>query len=126
MAKRDIIVIGASAGGFDALKTIVAGLPADLSAAIFIVWHMSPDIKGVLPQALNKVGPIPAAHAVDQESIERGRIYVAPPDHHLILSGGRVRVTKGPKENHFRPAVDPLFRSAALAFKNRVVGVVLS
>ena len=126
MKLRNIIVIGASAGGFEVLKKLVADLPADFAASIFVVWHMSPDVRGVLPQVLNRAGTVPAAHAVDGESIEPNRIYVAPPDHHLLIEKGTVRVTRGPKENRFRPAVDPLFRSAAYAYNNRVIGVILS
>ncbi|HYP50094.1 MAG TPA: chemotaxis protein CheB [Pyrinomonadaceae bacterium] len=127
MAKRDIIVIGASAGGYEALKILVSGLPADLPASVFVVWHMSPEIReSVLPYALQKAGNLPAKQAVDGEEIKPGQIYVAPPDFHLLLESDRVRVTKGPKENRFRPAVDPLFRSAAYNFGSRVVGIVLS
>jgi two-component system chemotaxis response regulator CheB len=126
METRNIIVIGASAGGFEALKKLVAGLPTDLQASLFIVWHMSPDVRGVLPQVLNNLQTLPAEHAVDKEPIVPNRIYVAPPNFHLLVERGRVRVTKGPKENRFRPAVDPLFRSAAYAYGARVVGVVLT
>lgn len=127
MAKRDIIVIGASAGGYEALKILVNGLPANLPASVFVVWHMSPEIReSVLPYALQKAGNLPAKQAVDGEPIKQGQIYVAPPDFHLLLESDRVRVTKGPKENRFRPAVDPLFRSAAYNFGTRVVGIVLS
>ena len=126
MAKRNIIVIGASAGGFEALKKMVAALPPQLDASIFIVWHMSPDIRGILPDVLNKVNTIVAANAFDREPIVTNRIYVAPPDHHLLIEEGLVRVTRGPKENRFRPAVDPLFRSAAYAYGNQVIGVILS
>lgn len=125
METRNIIVIGASAGGFEALKKLVAGLPK-LQASLFIVWHMSPDIRGVLPQVLNRVGKINAAHAYDNEPIAPNRIYVAPPDRHLLIEEGRLRVTRGPKENRFRPAVDPLFRSAAYTYGKRVIGVILS
>jgi two-component system chemotaxis response regulator CheB len=126
MQSRNIIVIGASAGGFEALKKLVRNLPKDLQASIFIVWHMSPDVRGILPQILNREETVPAAHAVDGEAIEANRIYVAPPDHHLLVEEGRVRVTKGPKENRFRPAVDPLFRSAAYSYGARAIGVILS
>jgi two-component system, chemotaxis family, protein-glutamate methylesterase/glutaminase len=126
MNKRNIIVIGASAGGLEAMKQIVRQLPADLDVAIFIVWHMAPDMRGIVPQILSGEGKLPTAHALDGESVRSGRIYVAPPDHHLLLEKGRVRVTRGPKENRFRPAVDPLFRSAALAYGARVIGIVLS
>ena len=91
MKTRDIIVVGASAGGFDALKTLAAGFPPDLPAAVFVVWHMAPDVEGVLPRVLGGAGPLPAAHAVDGEGIERGRITIAPPDRHLLLEDGRVR-----------------------------------
>jgi len=126
MEKRNIIVIGASAGGFDAFKTIVRNLPTNIEASIFIVWHMSPDVRGILPQVLNRISPIYSAHALDKEEIKPNRIYIAPPDHHLLVEEGIVRVTRGPKENRFRPAVDPLFRSAAYTYGNRVIGVVLS
>ena len=126
MTLRNIIVIGASAGGFEALRKLAAGLPKDLDASIFIVWHMSPDIRGVLPQVLNRADTVYAAHAYDGELIKTTRIYVAPPDRHLVIEKGRVRVTRGPKENRFRPAVDPLFRSAAYVYGRRVIGVVLS
>lgn len=126
MASRDIIVIGASSGGFEALKKLVAGLPKDLAAAVFVVWHLPANAKGVLPSVLEKEGTLPAAHGVDGEKIRKGRIYVAPPDYHLLVEENRVRVTKGPKENRFRPAVDTLFRSAAYAYGARVIGVILS
>jgi two-component system, chemotaxis family, protein-glutamate methylesterase/glutaminase len=126
MKQRNIIVIGASAGGFEALKKLVAGLPKSFPASIFIVWHIAPDISGVLPRVLNRFETVPAANAADGEKIARNRIYVAPPDHHLLVEKGKIRVTRGPKENRFRPAVDPLFRSAAYAYNNRVIGVILS
>jgi two-component system chemotaxis response regulator CheB len=123
---RNIIVMGASAGGFEAFRRIVAALPADFSASIFIVWHMAPHIRSVLPHVLNRVNSIYTAHAYDNEEILPNRIYIAPPDHHLLIEEGKVRITRGPKENRFRPAVDPLFRSAAYTYGNRVVGVILS
>src|SRR3954469_7990145 len=126
MAKRNIIVMGGSAGSFAAFKTIAAGLPADLDASIFIVWHMAPELRGILPETLNRHGNIRAVEAHDRQPIEPGRIYVARPDHHLVLDGDLVRITRGPKENRFRPAVDPLFRSAAFAYRQRAIGVILS
>ena len=126
MALRNIIVIGASAGGFEALKKLVKGLPEDLAAAVFVVWHLPANAFGILPSVLEKEGLLPAANGIDGEEIKMGRIYVAPPDHHLLVEENRVRVTKGPKENRFRPAVDALFRSAAFAYNARVIGVVLS
>lgn len=127
MQRKDIIVIGTSSGGIDALKELVAGLPRDLKASVFITLHVAPYSLGILPEILEHYGQLPASNAVDLEPIEQGRIYVAPPDRHLILEpSGRVRVTRGPRENRFRPAVDPLFRSAAYAFGPRVVGVILT
>lgn len=119
-------MIGASTGGFEAIKQLVALLPSDLDATIFIVWHMSPDVTGILPQVINQQKTILATNAVDNEIVTTNRIYVAPPDRHLLLENGFVRVSRGPKENRFRPAVDPLFRSAAYIYGPRVIGVVLS
>ena len=97
-----------------------------MAAAVFVVWHLPANALGVLPTVLEKEGLLLAAHGVDGEEIMPGRIYVAPPDHHLLIEENRIRVTKGPKENRFRPAVDTLFRSAAYACGARVIGVVLS
>lgn len=119
-------MVGASAGGFEALKELVYGLPADFPAPVFIVWHMSPDVRGVLPHVLNRGNTLPASHAFDREKIRGGRIYVAPPDRHLLIDDDHVRVTRGPKENRFRPAIDPLFRSAAYHYGPDVIGIVLS
>jgi two-component system chemotaxis response regulator CheB len=126
IGSQRIIVLGASAGGFEAFKKIIQNLPADFDAPIFIVWHMSPDIRGILPQVLNRLNTIVAAHAYNNEEIKPNRIYVAPPDYHMLIKEGRILVTHGPKENRFRPAIDPLFRSAAYAYGNRVIGVILS
>lgn len=126
MAGRDIITIGASAGGVETLIQIVRSLPKDLPAAIFIVLHVSPDSTSLLPQILNRRSSLPAFHAKDGEEIQHGRIYVAPPDRHLLVKLGKIGVAHGPKENRHRPAVDPLFRTAARAYGPRVVGVVLS
>jgi two-component system chemotaxis response regulator CheB len=126
MPSHDIIVIGASAGGVETLKALVRGLPADLPAAVFVVVHVAPRGPGYLSGILAKAGPLPASFPEDGEAIANGHIYVAPPDRHLLLEPGRVRVVRGPKENRHRPAVDPLFRSAAWAYGPRVIGVVLS
>lgn len=126
MANRNIVVMGASAGGLTALNRITKQLPDNLNAAVFIVWHVSPYSTSLLPDILSRSGKLEAKHPADGESIQTGKIYVAPPDRHLLLEAGRVRLAKGPKENRFRPAVDPLFRSAAYAYGARVVGVVLT
>jgi len=123
---HDIIVIGASAGGVEALTALARALPADLQAALFVVLHVPAHGKSVLPHLLARAGRLPAQHAVSDEEIRLGRWYVAPPDHHMILRNGRVHLGRGPSENGHRPAVDPLFRSAASEFGQRVVGVVLS
>lgn len=126
MPGRDIIVVGASAGGVEALATLARGLPADISAAIFVVLHIAPHGTSVLPRIISRAGPLPATHAWDGEPIRSGRIYVAPPDRHLLLKSGHVRVARGPTENSHRPAIDPLFRTAARSYGRRVIGVVLS
>ncbi|MCU0537124.1 MAG: chemotaxis protein CheB [Hydrococcus sp. Prado102] len=126
MLKPDIIVIGASAGGFQAFKTLVSQLPPDFPAAIFIVWHIAPDYPSLLPQILARSALMPVEHAVDREPIRLSRIYVAPPNRHLLVEPGVVRLSVGPKENRFRPAIDVLFRSAARSYGERVIGVVLS
>jgi two-component system chemotaxis response regulator CheB len=126
MAHRDIVVVGASAGGMGALEALVAGLPEDFPAAMFVVWHLSPGVRSVLPRVLERAGPLPALNPVDGDRIEPGRIYVAPNDHHLLLEKGYIRVARGPKENRFRPAIDPLFRSAAYIYGPRAIGVVLT
>jgi len=126
MAGRDIICVGASAGGVEALSRLVADLPTGLSASVFVVLHMAPHTGTALPRILDRRTKLAAGHPYDGEPIEHGLIYVAVPDHHLIVGPGVVRVANGPKENGHRPAVDTLFRSAAATYGPRVVGVVLS
>lgn len=126
MGKRDIIVIGASAGGVNALIEFVKSLPENFDASIFIVLHLHPSTPSSLPQILNRFGHVNAGHAEDGEKIKARRIYVAPPDHHLLIENDRILVRKGPKENRFRPSVDVLFRSAAYNYGPRVIGIVLS
>jgi two-component system chemotaxis response regulator CheB len=126
MQTKDIIVIGASAGGVEALRRLCAKFPADLPAAVLVVQHLSPSARSVLPQLLARVGPLPATSPRDGERIEKGRIYVAGPDHHLLLRSGHMLVRRGPYENRTRPAVNALFRSAAIAYGARVIGVVLT
>lgn len=124
--KRDIIVIGGSAGSSSVLKQLVAGLPADLSASIFISTHVPPHGAGFLTEILRMKTPLPVSEAVDGQPIEAGRVYVAAPDRHLLLRGETIRLGLGPRENMVRPAIDSLFRSAALSFGGRAVGVVLT
>ncbi len=126
MPKRDIIVIGASAGGLDALRQLNCDIPPDLPASLFAVLHTSNHSPSRLPEVISRGGRLRAVHPEDGAPIENGRIYVAPPDFHLILEPGTIRVVKGPRENLHRPAIDPLFRSAAAVFGPRVIGVVLS
>ncbi len=124
---RDIVAIGGSAGSIDAISAILRCLPPDFPAAVFVVIHISPQSPGYLPQIFSRAGALPAEHGRDGKPFVPGRVYVAPPDHHLLLKpDGSMRVPRGPRENRARPAVDPLFRSAALAFGPRVIGVVTS
>jgi two-component system chemotaxis response regulator CheB len=123
---RDIVVIGASAGGVSALLELVKALPADFPAPIFVVLHVGPDSPSILPQLMNSVSAMKARHPHNGETVEPGVVYVAAPDHHLLLEGNTVLVTRGPKENRFRPSIDALFRSAAYTYGPRVIGVVLT
>jgi two-component system, chemotaxis family, protein-glutamate methylesterase/glutaminase len=122
----DIIVIGASSGGIEGLTEIVAGLPQDFNASVFVVLHVPARSESLLPQILSRAGHIQAAHAKDNEPIQKGRIYIAPPDFHLLLRDGTIRIVRGPKESSVRPAIDPMFRTAARSYGPRVAGVVLS
>jgi two-component system, chemotaxis family, protein-glutamate methylesterase/glutaminase len=125
-SKPIIVVVGASAGGITSLEQFVAGLTADIAAAIFVVLHIRPDAVSNLAQILSAKGPLPAVYPRDGAHIRPGQIYVASPDHHLLIEGTHIGVKKGPKENRFRPSVDALFRSAAYCQGRRVIGVVLS
>src|SRR5690242_679845 len=124
--QKDIVVIGTSAGGIEALRALAAALPHGFPGSILAVQHTSPDSPGVLAEILSRSGPLPATCVTDSEIIRPGRIYVPAPDHHLLVQSGVARATRGPKENRFRPAVDPLFRSAAQSYGPRVVGVILT
>jgi two-component system, chemotaxis family, protein-glutamate methylesterase/glutaminase len=123
---KDIVVIGTSSGGIEALRILVGQLPGDLAASIFVVMHTAPDSPGYLATILDRAGPLPATCVEELARTEPGRIYVAAPDRHLLVEDGIARATRGPKENRFRPAIDPLFRSAALAYGTRVIGVILT
>ncbi|GLL06736.1 chemotaxis protein CheB [Dactylosporangium matsuzakiense] len=109
---RGIVVVGASAGGVEALRAFCGGLPADLPGAVCVVVHIPRDGGTALPNILNRSGPLPAAHAGDGAALEAGRVYVAPPNRHLLIRDGQLRLSHGPVENGHRPAADPLFGSA--------------
>lgn len=121
-----LFVIGASHSGLQALCALLADLPANFPAPVFIVQHAAREGHSRLPELLAKAGPLPASHPRPGESIRPGHIYVAPPDHHMLVRPKYVWLSRGPRENHTRPSVDPLFRSAALAYGTAVVGVVLT
>lgn len=127
MSHRDLIVIGASAGGIEAVQQLLRGLPEDLAAAVLVVLHTSAGrSESLLPQILGRATRLKTGKAVDGERIRHSHVYVAPPDFHMLVEDGRVRVLQGPRENLHRPAIDPLFRSAAVAARRRVIGVVLT
>jgi two-component system chemotaxis response regulator CheB len=123
---RDIVVIGASAGGVEALKKIAQTLPSELAAAVFIVLHVAPRSRSFLPEILTAAGPLSAMHAQDGMPIEKGRIYIAPPDRHMLVGRDHVHLSFAPKENHQRPSINVTFRSAAAAYGARVIGIVLT
>ena len=125
-ARRDIIVIGASAGGIEAARKLVTTLSPGLPAAIFVINHLPTRGMSILPRILDAAGPLPAKEPEDGEKIETGRIYVAPPDHHLLLARDHIHITRGPREGRQRPCINVTFRSAAHAFGSRVIGVVLT
>ena len=126
MASKEIIVVGASAGGVNALKVLVSDFPADLPAAVFITLHLFERTESVLPDILNHVSRLPVHNVSDRALIQPGHIYVAPPDYHLLLSPGWVSLGHGPKENLQRPCINVMFRSAATAYGDSVIGVLLT
>jgi two-component system, chemotaxis family, protein-glutamate methylesterase/glutaminase len=126
VVQRDLIVVGASAGGVEALQRLVADLPPELPASVLVVLHLMTSGTSVLDNILERSGPLPVTQGRDGERLERGHVYVAPPDLHMLLRGSAVHLSAGPRENGHRPAIDPLFRSAARAFGRRTIGVVLS
>jgi two-component system chemotaxis response regulator CheB len=126
MVRRDVIVVGGSAGSGAVLRRVLPALPADLPAAIFVVIHTGPAGTPYLVEHLREACALSVAAAVDGQPIEHGHVYFAPADHHMLVFPGVIRLGRGQRENMARPAVDPLFRSAALAFAGRVIGLVLS
>lgn len=126
MANRDLVVIGASAGGLEALQQLNRALPVDLEAAVLVVLHTSNHVRSLLPQIVSRGGRLQAIHPEDGMPLQKGRIYIAPPDFHMFVEDNRVRLVRGPRENLHRPAIDPLFRSAAKAYGRRAIGVVLT
>lgn len=125
MGSDRIVAIGASEGGVQAVRGLLAALPGDFPAAVFVVVHIGAH-RSELPTLLNFRSDLPAAHPQDGDAIEAGRVYVAPPDHHMVLADGVVRLTKGPRENFARPSIDPLFRSAAELYGAAAIGVILT
>jgi two-component system chemotaxis response regulator CheB len=126
MPGRNIVVVGGSLGGLEAARTLLAGLPEDLPASIFIVLHTAARSPGLLDRILARATSWPVRYPDDGEAFAPRHIYVAPPDRHLLVKRSIVRVARGPRENRFRPAVDPLFRTAAVAHRRRVIGIILS
>jgi two-component system chemotaxis response regulator CheB len=123
---RDIVVVGASLGGVQALRHLIECVPAAMSGSLFLVLHRGAHASGALPKVLGGRSPHAIIEPVDMQPIAKGRIYLAPRDAHMTIEDGHLRVLRGPKEHFTRPAVDPLFRSAATAYGPRVVGVVLT
>lgn len=126
MSGNRVIALGASAGGVEALSKLVARLPEDIPAPLFVVQHVSPDAPGVLDKILSRAGRLPVKFAGHGEHFRSGTVYLAPPDHHLIVKKDHLMLSRGPRENRTRPAIDPLFRSAAAVYGAHVVGVVLT
>jgi two-component system chemotaxis response regulator CheB len=123
---HDIVVIGTSTGGLDALRRLAGSLPADYAGALCVVMHLSVEARSQLPEILSRAGPLPAVLAEDGMALLPGRIHMAPTGQHLLVERGRLSLVHGPRENRHRPAIDPMFRSAAWAYGPRAVGVVLT
>src|SRR5262245_34536711 len=126
MANRDIVAIGTSAGGVDALMFLAKNLPEKLPASILVTLHLPPHAGSVLDDLMSRAGPLKASFAANGDVLRKGRIYLAPPGCHLIVEGERLALGAGPRENNARPAIDPMFRSAALCCGSRTIGIVLT
>src|SRR5262249_45840701 len=126
VVNRNIVAIGTSAGGVEALKFLAGRFPANFPASVFVTLHLSSAYRSEMDTILDRAGPLRASFAVDGEPIENGRIYIAPTDRHLIVGEHRIALGRGPRENNARPAIDPMFRSAALCCGYRSIGVVLT
>ena len=126
MAVSRVVVIGTSAGGIAALRELARDLPPDFPAPICIVLHIAPQSPELVPDILSRVARMPVIHPRDRQRLEAGTIFVAPPDRHLIVEPGCLRLTTGPRENCFRPAIDPLFRTAAQVYGPAAIGVILT
>ncbi|MGW4525053.1 chemotaxis protein CheB [Amycolatopsis sp. NPDC004378] len=124
--RRDVVVVGASAGGVEALRALARSLPADFPAAVLVVMHLSPGARSALPLILDRAGPLPARPATHGARLRPGVIHVGPPDHHLLTDDGAVVLTHGPTENGHRPAINATFRSAAVTAGPKAIGVILS
>lgn len=124
--RREVVVVGASAGGVEALRTVARSLPADFPAAVLVVMHLSPGARSALPLILDRAGPLPAYAAEHGAPLRPGVIHVAPPDHHLLIDDGSLVLTRGPTENGHRPAINVTFRSAAVTAGPKAIGVILS
>ena len=124
--RRDVILIGASAGGVEAISKVLAGLPKDFNAAIAITLHRGASHASLLTEVLGARSKLEVVQARNAEPFSQGRVYLAPPDHHLTFSGGFIELDHGPREQHARPSVDVMFRSGARDFGARVIGVILT
>src|SRR5258706_5337010 len=126
MTNRDILAIGTSAGGVQALMALARNLPADLPAAVLVTIHLPSRADPILPAILQRSGPLPANFVKDGERLKKGHIHIAPPDRHLLIESDRILLGHGPRENSSKPAIDPMLRSVAVCCGPRAVGVVLT
>src|SRR5690348_14633347 len=126
MAHHQVVAVGASAGGFQALIELAKALPGDFPAPLVVTIHLHPEASNVLPDLIDRAGPLRAAFAREGDEFAAGRIYIAPPDRHLLVESGRAIVRRGPRENGARPAIDPMLRSIAVHYGSRAIGIILT